>query len=223
MSFAKKFKAVNAVELDDTRFEYLQHNLSALGLTNVKCLHGSYTELFKDLEEDAVFLDPPWGGPEYMLQKKVSLFFGDQNISVVVSALVSRVKLIVLKLPNNFDMLPFLSPVLSAWSLLSSTQSRGEVSLGLVRYPKMLLLVLDFQSSAGKMTSCLQAMQLGRRDGVAKLVGTLRADCELLPENDFVVWDSCDDTLLPSSTATVDKESDSKEREGGGGEELPHA
>ena len=54
MSFAKKFKvyssskkeqvttvsskqAVNAVELDDTRFEYLQHNLSALGLTST-CL-----------------------------------------------------------------------------------------------------------------------------------------------------------------------------------------
>ncbi|CAF3973534.1 unnamed protein product, partial [Rotaria sp. Silwood1] len=55
----------------------LKHNLTILGCTNVSCHHKNYLDLLNSLNQDIVFLHPPWGGPSYKDNDEVELFLGD--------------------------------------------------------------------------------------------------------------------------------------------------
>jgi len=109
LSFALSglFANVNAVELDRSRASMLEHNVSVIRAraeTPVNIFTGSYTELLHTLSQDIVFLDPPWGGPEYKQQKTVNLFLGEKHLADVVHDLHSdsQTKYVVWKAPTNF-------------------------------------------------------------------------------------------------------------------------
>jgi predicted RNA methylase len=68
MSFANYFAKVQAVELDSSRFQMLRNNLKIVGATNVECYNDDFTTNFHRLKQDIIFMDPPWGGPEYRNQ-----------------------------------------------------------------------------------------------------------------------------------------------------------
>ncbi|POM65186.1 S-adenosyl-L-methionine-dependent methyltransferase [Phytophthora palmivora] len=107
LSFCDFFTHVNAIENDSTRVQMLRHNLQILHKTNAKCIHANYLDVMLELQQDVVFLDPPWGGPEYKDLDKVDLFLGGLPLHEVCTRLQGSAKCIVLKVPSNFDDVKF--------------------------------------------------------------------------------------------------------------------
>lgn len=132
LSFCDYFAHVNAVENDTTRVQMLRHNLQVLQKTNVTCMHANYLDVMLQLKQDVVFLDPPWGGPEYKDLEKVDLFLGGLPLHEICTRLQDSAKCIVLKVPSNFDDAKFAQRV------------PGKV---VIRrdFKKMHLVLLDFR------------------------------------------------------------------------------
>lgn len=127
ISFARNFGGVNTFELNPEHCDIIRHNLETYGLlgkVNLKC--GDYLSSYLDVKQDAVYLDPPWGGKDYRDQDKLTLDFGGKPLVEIVSALgkrykegkstAYRVKLVILKLPSNYD-LSSLKRGLAGWTL----------------------------------------------------------------------------------------------------------
>jgi 16S rRNA G966 N2-methylase RsmD len=104
ISLSKKFKRVHSVELDQTRFMYLCHNLNLYGCNNVIYYNANYLNVCWSLEQDAVLIDPPWGGASVYWDKKPRIYLSNVPIEYVVQRLLERVKVVAIKVPTNFDV-----------------------------------------------------------------------------------------------------------------------
>lgn len=118
LSLSKLFSKVNAIELDEHRYKCLTYNMKILGVTNVECFQGDAIKLCKDLQQDLIFLDPPWGGPEYKKLDKVSLELSHMDISEVCEALAPHTQYIAMKVPTNFNEQLFVEQTKSCLKLL---------------------------------------------------------------------------------------------------------
>ena len=108
LNFAKYFKYVNAVEIDNTRYQYLKKNISLYNFQNVNCYNANSVDLLidkDDIAQDIVFFDPPWGGKNYKAFDNLRLKFEEYSIENICHILFGReqTKMIVMKLPNNYD------------------------------------------------------------------------------------------------------------------------
>jgi len=108
ISFAYHFKYVNAIEIDKVRFDYLNNNLKQYEIHNVNTYNADSTKLLieqNNLVQDIVFFDPPWGGKDYKLHESLKIQFMNETIESICQKLLDRVrtKMIVMKLPNNYD------------------------------------------------------------------------------------------------------------------------
>nr|AEX62675.1 putative methyl transferase [Moumouvirus Monve] len=108
LNFAKYFKYVNAIEINKTRYEYLQNNIKLYNYDNVNCYNNNSLDLLinnNDIAQDIIFFDPPWGGKNYKLHKNLRLNFGLETIENICQELLSKNKanMIVMKLPSNYD------------------------------------------------------------------------------------------------------------------------
>lgn len=108
LNFAKYFKYVNAIEIDSTRYNYLNKNIKLYGFNNVNCYNNDSVELLvnkDDIAQNIVFFDPPWGGRDYKLFQNLRINFGIFSVENICKILFQRPKnkMIVLKLPNNYD------------------------------------------------------------------------------------------------------------------------
>lgn len=111
LSFALSglFAQVNAVEFNADRAHMLKHNVDVIRhrvQTPVNILTGSYTDWMQTLDQDIVFLDPPWGGPDYKTKQSVSLSLGNTHLADIVLALYfnNRAMYVVWKAPKNFNL-----------------------------------------------------------------------------------------------------------------------
>ena len=114
MSFALSgaYAQVNAVEFDESRARMLEHNVNVIrgrAPCTVNIVTGSYIALMYTLSQDIVFLDPPWGGPEYKDLDTVSLSLGDKHLADIVHDLHvhdlhsdGKTRYVVWKAPSNF-------------------------------------------------------------------------------------------------------------------------
>ncbi|KAI8869656.1 S-adenosyl-L-methionine-dependent methyltransferase [Ramicandelaber brevisporus] len=60
---------VIAIDIDPQKIEIARHNASIYGVSEyIEFINGDSTQIAKSLKADAVFLSPPWGGPEYLNQ-----------------------------------------------------------------------------------------------------------------------------------------------------------
>ena len=130
MSFMSQFSNINSVELDGDRVEDLRHNIGTIlqgalmteeGITplpgsaasimgHVTTYHGSYLDLMHSLRQDIVWLDPPWGGPEYNQgQRLEDLYLGDTAVSALCAFLLQRhANIVALRLPSSLAADTFL-------------------------------------------------------------------------------------------------------------------
>jgi hypothetical protein len=132
LSFCDYFHFVYAIENDATRVTMLENNVRVLGKTNVACRCASYLEVMYEYEQDVIFFDPPWGGPEYKDQDKVDLYLDEQPLYEICEQLHGCAKVIVLKVPTNFDDEKF------AYCVSGRVTVRRD-------FKKMHLVVLDFR------------------------------------------------------------------------------
>jgi 16S rRNA G966 N2-methylase RsmD len=105
-SFCNKFKHVNAIELDKSRFDMLENNINIYNLNNVSCYNINCLDIIFTLQQDVIFIDPPWGGKEYKSEYNIRLNLGDINIEHITNMLLNNkaCKYVVLKLPFNYDI-----------------------------------------------------------------------------------------------------------------------
>lgn len=111
ISFGMRFKSVNAIELDTTRYEYLKNNTEVYNLKNINAINDDCTKVFCELEEhDVVFVDPPWGGKSYKIHNNLKLQLSNVSLEMMckhlfdINIMKQVPKMVVLKLPINYDI-----------------------------------------------------------------------------------------------------------------------
>jgi len=110
ISFGANFAHVNAVEIDNKRSLYLKNNIDVYELKNINVINKDYITICNTLKQDVVFIDPPWGGKDYKIHKCLKLKLSDIPIETICNNLLDPnitlyvPKLIVLKLPTNYDI-----------------------------------------------------------------------------------------------------------------------
>ena len=111
ISFSKFFYNVSSIEINFERYEMLLNNINLYNLTNVNVLNeNSIKYMYENLSKyDVFFFDPPWGGPEYKLNKKLKLKMNSQDLNEIINIVneKSTNKIIVFKLPFNYDFEQF--------------------------------------------------------------------------------------------------------------------
>jgi tRNA/tmRNA/rRNA uracil-C5-methylase (TrmA/RlmC/RlmD family) len=125
LSFSKYFNYVYGVEIDELRASYLDNNINVYGFKNVEVINDcsinfNYNEMIK-INPNVIFMDPPWGGNDYKNSDTLLLKLGDKSIEELVGDIIKifseyylnennnkyinlNNKLIVLKLPKNYDI-----------------------------------------------------------------------------------------------------------------------
>lgn len=103
-SFASIAKHVNAVEISELHSTILKNNLDVLECDNVTVYNKNYVEIYDTLDQDILFLDPPWGGVDYR-NNTVDLEYAYKGKKYLLSDLLMHLaylcEIIILKLPTN--------------------------------------------------------------------------------------------------------------------------
>ncbi|QJX70940.1 hypothetical protein F-liban_171 [Faustovirus] len=109
LALARVYGSINAVEISHETMAVLQHNVGLYNITNVKFVESDYTKVMCDLKQDVVFIDPPWGGRGYDVRANIRLRLGDLSLIDIAKKLYlgKLTKLIVMKLPYNYDLTEF--------------------------------------------------------------------------------------------------------------------
>ncbi len=103
--FSLWFGHVDAVEWKRDNVVVLRHNVNTYGATNVTIHEGDVTKIF-NWKTDVLYVDPPWGGPEYYKSAKLDLYLGPTRLDNWIETVLKRPDrppYIVLKLPRNYN------------------------------------------------------------------------------------------------------------------------
>lgn len=115
IAFGKEFEKVNSVEISPKHCKMLKNNIKVFGLKNVTVHCDNYLKIKNELKQDVVFIDAPWGGPEYKKKRSVRLYLNDEsNKKVLLEEVVNSIKntkLFVLKVPKNLDFINFFKKI----------------------------------------------------------------------------------------------------------------
>ena len=116
MSLALAGFTVRAIEKDATRFDMLRNNLGKIGFGDSKISITCASIMTAPLTQvDAVYIDAPWGGPEYKTMKCVDLFLDGLDVSEAVIRVWPHATIcVVLKVPSNFNISGFYKALAKA-------------------------------------------------------------------------------------------------------------
>jgi 16S rRNA G966 N2-methylase RsmD len=135
-SFSRIFQNTIAIEIDPCRYSHLIHNFNVLSqhgaINKVTCVYGDALDVCTRLEQSVIFIDPPWGGPEYKNKQHVSLYLSNIPLSQACIALIEYTKYIVLKVPTNFDEKTFIHDTSSVLKLIHKNVSLRKMHLLIV-------------------------------------------------------------------------------------------
>jgi tRNA G37 N-methylase Trm5 len=108
LNFATMFEKVHSIELNTDNFEALKNNVGVYGFTNISLYHGDCTEVYK-WASDVLYIDPPWGGPNYRTIQNLNLYLGNIRLDDWLEDILSgpyRPSHIFLKVPLNYNTKP---------------------------------------------------------------------------------------------------------------------
>ena len=121
-SFSQYFDKVNAIEIDTLRYSLLVNNLNILlkniDKNNITCFNDDSLIICKKIQQHVIFIDPPWGGPDYKQNPKLSLYLSNNELSDVCKELFIYTDYIVIKVPTNFDENTFINKTFSFLDLV---------------------------------------------------------------------------------------------------------
>lgn len=115
INFSTYFKTVNAVEINRLHCDALESNIKVYDRNNVNIICNNYLKVMKTLKQDVIYLDPPWGGPDYKKHHSIDLFLGKTSISDIVIKLKNNAKFFVIKAPFNFNYNGFYKKIDASW------------------------------------------------------------------------------------------------------------
>jgi 16S rRNA G966 N2-methylase RsmD len=105
ISFGLHFSNTILVEINKERFKYLEINTKVHNLTSILYNDDILNHLNDDY--DLIFIDPPWGGPNYKLKTSISLSLSNVTLKDLTKKLSILDKIIVYKLPFNYNLNDF--------------------------------------------------------------------------------------------------------------------
>lgn len=103
LAFTKYFNKVNAVEIIKLHCDILKNNLKVYQVdkkVDIYCM--DYLDIGDKLDQDVVFFDPPWGGPNYKEHLVLDLYLDGISISEIVKALIPKT-MVAIRVPYNYD------------------------------------------------------------------------------------------------------------------------
>ena len=106
--FAERFKLIHAIEINEVRYKLLNEEVSRHDYKNIVTYNEKFDLNFiedKNIEADAIFFDPPWGGRGAMKVKKLIIGFNGVRIAHFVSDVMKKYKgmrVVFVKLPLNY-------------------------------------------------------------------------------------------------------------------------
>jgi len=103
--FSLHFKKVESIEWKRHNMAVLQNNVEVFGAGNVVLHEGDATRVF-NWKTDVLYVDPPWGGPDYRKLQNLELFIGSYRLDEWIEDVLKRTgrpKTVVLKLPRNYN------------------------------------------------------------------------------------------------------------------------
>lgn len=105
IGLARAGKRVTTIDLNAARLEMAKYNAELFGVQgNVEFVCGDSLEILRTLSADCIFLDPPWGGPDYSKEKKFTLKNFVPDGRVLLELAFERAPQVIIRLPKNFDM-----------------------------------------------------------------------------------------------------------------------
>lgn len=105
IALARSGKRVTTIELDPKRLQMARHNAAVYGVEeSIAFINGDVLQLLATLDADAVYLDPPWGGPARRRSPPFLLRdFHTDGLALLTIALGCFDE-VLLKAPPNFDL-----------------------------------------------------------------------------------------------------------------------
>lgn len=111
ISLSKYFKKVIGIEINKDRFNMLLNNIYLYKINNVFLINRDCINIINNLNfiYNGLFIDPPWGGPNYKLKKKLRLQLSLYNIIDIIRVVknINPIVKIFIKLPYNYDLTEF--------------------------------------------------------------------------------------------------------------------
>lgn len=104
-AFANTFKKVIAYEIDEGRYKMLVHNLPIVTDNKVETHNEDFT--LSTANADVIFVDPPWGGEIRHDKEIMELHLGQYDLKTLAAILLKRAKLVVFRVPPNYDFESF--------------------------------------------------------------------------------------------------------------------
>jgi 16S rRNA G966 N2-methylase RsmD len=136
ITFSKNFGNVISCEDNTIFYNMLINNLNVYDVKNIITHNEDSLLIYKNYSNiDILYIDPPWGGKDYKKQKKLRLKINEKYIDEIINDCFSQkttIKLIVLKLPKNYDL----------YELYQLTEY-NKINIYLYRLDKMNIIIFN--------------------------------------------------------------------------------
>ena len=136
ITFSKNFGNVISCEDNTIFYNMLINNLNVYDVKNIITHNEDSLLIYKNYSNiDILYIDPPWGGKDYKKQKKLRLKINEKYVDEIVNDCFSqetKIKLIVLKLPKNYDL----------YELYQLTEY-NKINIYLYRLDKMNIIIFN--------------------------------------------------------------------------------
>jgi predicted RNA methylase len=106
LAFTNYFDHVNSVEIIPFHCKILENNIkvyNAIDKVTIHCV--DYLDIGEKLEQDAIFFDPPWGGPDYKKKQLMDMYLDNISICDIIKSLIDKkkIKILAIRVPFNYD------------------------------------------------------------------------------------------------------------------------
>ena len=111
ISLSKYFKKVIGIEINKNRFYMLLNNIYIYNINNIYLINDDFINIINNSKfiYHGLFIDPPWGGPNYKSKIKLRLQLSSLNIINIIKIVKNNNQNIKIffKLPFNYDLSEF--------------------------------------------------------------------------------------------------------------------
>jgi len=110
LHLSEHFDLVTSIEIDREVYQNLVHNIGLYQKNNIVTINDSFLNVIcKEIDCQAIYIDPPWGGKNYKNYRKLTLSIDDISIEkITIDILTKKYKIrptfIIWKLPYNYDL-----------------------------------------------------------------------------------------------------------------------
>ena len=130
ISFCEYFHTVTGIENNIERCQILKNNIASYNYNNYNIICDDSINFINSTLNiyDVYFIDPPWGGPTYKNNTNIELSMSGITLVEIIN-MIPKNKLIVLKLPFNYNISTF-----NTFNLLFKMEIKNILILFLIKY-----------------------------------------------------------------------------------------